>query len=96
MTNRLDEFHTYRSKMNARIQELDHLGIKRFFNLDTAAYRSAILNEKTKNYWDCSPQPSCAATTASIITWTNDTRQDGPPLSYMTPSMSPWSLEVAS
>lgn len=48
MTNRLDEFHAYRSKMNARIQELDHLGIKRFFNLDSAAYRSAALDEKTK------------------------------------------------
>ncbi len=38
MSNRLDEFQAYRSRMNERISEIDHLGIKRFFNLDTAAY----------------------------------------------------------
>jgi len=49
---RLDDFQAYREKMNARIFELDHLGIKRFFNLDTAAYRAGAgaraLDEKTK------------------------------------------------
>ncbi len=35
-TNRLKEFHTYRDRMNERIlEEGDHLGIKRFFNLDS-------------------------------------------------------------
>ena len=34
--------------MNKRILEIDHLGIKRFFNLDTAAYRSGALDGKTK------------------------------------------------
>ena len=34
--------------MNERIIELDHLGIKRFFNLDTAAYRDGALGGKTK------------------------------------------------
>jgi DNA-directed RNA polymerase subunit N (RpoN/RPB10) len=29
---RLDDFQAYREKMNARIFELDHLGIKRFCN----------------------------------------------------------------
>ncbi len=48
MTNRLDDFHTYREKMNERISEIDHLGIKRFFNLDTAAYRDSALDAKTK------------------------------------------------
>jgi len=48
MTNRLDEFRAYRQKMNARIFEIDHLGIKRFFNLDTAAYRDSALDAKTK------------------------------------------------
>jgi AhpD family alkylhydroperoxidase len=48
MTNRLDEFQSYRSRMNARIAEIDHLGIKRFFNLDTSAYHDAALPAKTK------------------------------------------------
>jgi AhpD family alkylhydroperoxidase len=34
--------------MNERIFEIDHLGIKRFFNLDTAAYREGALDAKTK------------------------------------------------
>ena len=48
MTNRLDDFHAYRERMNARITELDHLGVKRFFNLDSAAYRDGPLDGKTK------------------------------------------------
>jgi AhpD family alkylhydroperoxidase len=34
--------------MNERIAHIDHLGIKRFFNLDTAAYREGALDAKTK------------------------------------------------
>jgi AhpD family alkylhydroperoxidase len=34
--------------MNTRITELDHLGVKRFFNLDSAAYRDGPLDGKTK------------------------------------------------
>jgi AhpD family alkylhydroperoxidase len=48
MDNRLDQFRAHREKMNERIFELDHLGIKRFFNLDTAAYRDGALDSKTK------------------------------------------------
>lgn len=48
MSTRLDEFNAYRQKMNDRIMEIDHLGIKRFFNLDTAAYRDGLLDAKTK------------------------------------------------
>lgn len=48
MANRLDEFRQYRQQMNDRITEIDHLGIKRFFNLDGAAYRDGPLNGKTK------------------------------------------------
>lgn len=48
MGNRLDEFEAYRARMNERIGEIDHLGIKRFFNLDTAAYRDGALDGKTK------------------------------------------------
>ena len=45
---RMDQFRDYRSRMNDRIGEIDHLGIKRFFNLDTAAYREGALDSKTK------------------------------------------------
>jgi AhpD family alkylhydroperoxidase len=48
MANRMDEFNAYRARMNERIAEVDHLGIKRFFNLDTAAYREGPLDAKTK------------------------------------------------
>lgn len=48
MSTKLDEFRTYRMKMNDRILQIDHLGIKRFFNLDTAAYKDGALDVKTK------------------------------------------------
>jgi len=48
MPDRLDQFQEYRTRMNERIFSLDHLGIKRFFNLDTAAYNDAALDGKTK------------------------------------------------
>lgn len=48
MSNRLDEFEQYRARMNERIMEIDHLGIKRFFNLDTTAYKEGALDAKTK------------------------------------------------
>jgi len=34
--------------MNDRIAQIDHLGIKRFFNLDGAAYKEGALDAKTK------------------------------------------------
>lgn len=48
MSNRLDEFTSYRTRMNKRIAKIDHLGIKRFFNLDTNAYYNGALDGKTK------------------------------------------------
>ncbi len=48
MSTSLDEFRAYREKMNERILSIDHMGIKRFFNLDTAAYRDGALDGKTK------------------------------------------------
>jgi AhpD family alkylhydroperoxidase len=44
----IHEFREHRQKMNDRIFEADHLGIKRFFNLDSAAYRDGALDGKTK------------------------------------------------
>ncbi|MCB8982105.1 MAG: carboxymuconolactone decarboxylase family protein [Ardenticatenaceae bacterium] len=48
LSTRLDEFEAYRTKMNERVMSLEHLGIKRFFNLDTAAYRDGPLPANTK------------------------------------------------
>jgi AhpD family alkylhydroperoxidase len=44
----LEEYRKYREKMNDKILGADHLGIKRFFNLDTQAYVDGALNSKTK------------------------------------------------
>jgi AhpD family alkylhydroperoxidase len=48
MSSRLEEFQSYRSRMNERISQIDHLGIKRFYNLDTNAYHDGALPGKTK------------------------------------------------
>lgn len=48
MPTKLDEFRAYRTKMNDRISQIDHLGIKRFFNLDSAAYKDGALDVRTK------------------------------------------------
>ena len=48
MTTRLDEFQAYRQRMNKRILAANHLGIKRFFNLDTNAYQDGALPASTK------------------------------------------------
>jgi len=46
--DRLKQFEEYRQRMNDRIAQIDHLGIKRFFNLDTSAYEDGSLSAKTK------------------------------------------------
>lgn len=46
--NRLEEFRANRELMNKKIFDLEHLGIKRFFNLDTNTYREGALSGKTK------------------------------------------------
>jgi AhpD family alkylhydroperoxidase len=48
MNKHLHEFDEYRSKMNDRILASENIGIKRFFNLDTAAYQDGALPAKTK------------------------------------------------
>ena len=48
MTTRIDEFQAYRQRMNKRILDAGHLGIKRFFNLDTNAYEDGALTARTK------------------------------------------------
>ncbi|HZF12973.1 MAG TPA: carboxymuconolactone decarboxylase family protein [Thermoanaerobaculia bacterium] len=44
----LEEFRAYRLRMNEKIMSAEHLGLKRFFNLDTAAYRDGALDKRTK------------------------------------------------
>jgi AhpD family alkylhydroperoxidase len=45
---RLDDFEHSRSAMNDRIFEIGHLGINRFFSLDSACYRDGALDGRTK------------------------------------------------
>ncbi len=47
-SSRLDAFRAKRNKMNEKILEQDHLGIKRFFNLDANTYREGALPSNTK------------------------------------------------
>ena len=44
----MDEFDGYRTEMNARLLGSNHLGIKRFFALDTQAYEDGALDKRTK------------------------------------------------
>lgn len=46
--NRLAEFREEREKANEKIFDLDHLGIKRFFNLDNNTYKDGALPTQTK------------------------------------------------
>jgi len=48
MTSRLEEFQSFREKMNEKILNSDHLGIKRFFALDHQAYEDGALPSKVK------------------------------------------------
>lgn len=44
----VQDFNTYRSKMNQKIADADNLIIKRIFNLDTNAYSDGHLSVKSK------------------------------------------------
>ena len=44
----MDEFDRYRAEMNEKLLGSGHLGIKRFFALDTQAYEPGALDKKTK------------------------------------------------
>lgn len=50
MPDRVAEFREFREKMNARILEEKHLGINRFFALDTRAYEAGALDARTKEF----------------------------------------------
>jgi len=44
----MDEFDRYRAAMNEKLLGSGHLGLKRFFALDTQAYEDGVLDKKTK------------------------------------------------
>lgn len=46
--NRLEQFREKRETQNEKVMDLDHLGIKRFFNMDTNTYRDGALPTQTK------------------------------------------------
>lgn len=48
MHPQVEEFNTYRSRMNEKILESDNLVIKRLYNLDTHAYEAGALPVRTK------------------------------------------------
>ena len=44
----MDDFDRYRAEMNEKLLGSNHLGIKRFFALDTQAYEDGALDKRTK------------------------------------------------
>lgn len=48
MANQVEEFNTYRAKMNEKILADNNKIIKRIFNLDTNAFTEGALDVKTK------------------------------------------------
>lgn len=48
MSNIVQEFNDYRSKMNERILADNNKIVKRIFNLDTNAFKEGLLDVKTK------------------------------------------------
>lgn len=48
MSEGLQQFKAYRERMNEEILGCGHLGIKRFFNLDSKAYEDGALDGRTK------------------------------------------------
>lgn len=59
----IDDFITKRRDGNRAVVAQDHLGIKRFFNLDEAAYRDAALQGRVKEL---------CGLTASLVLRCND------------------------
>ncbi len=47
-SNRFQRFRRKRKAQNEKVLNLDHLGIKRFFNMDSNTYREGALDSKTK------------------------------------------------
>jgi AhpD family alkylhydroperoxidase len=48
MSNPVEEFNDYRSRMNDKMMAADNLVLKRLFNLDTNTYEDGALSTQTK------------------------------------------------
>ncbi len=48
MSNRVEDFNEFRTRMNERILGTDHRAIKRFFGVDTLTYEKGALDARTK------------------------------------------------
>jgi len=48
MSEQLEQHKAYRQRMNEKILGCGHLGIRRFFNLDSHAYEDGALEGRTK------------------------------------------------
>ena len=48
MSNQIEEFNAYRSKMNDKLLADNNKIVKRIFNLDTNAFAAGALDVKTK------------------------------------------------
>jgi AhpD family alkylhydroperoxidase len=48
MSNQVEEFNAYRTKMNEKMMASDNLVLKRLFNLDTNTYEEGALSTATK------------------------------------------------
>lgn len=46
--SRIEQFQKFRTAINEKILSSENLNIKRFFSLDTAAYKDGALSTKTK------------------------------------------------
>ncbi len=46
--NKVEEFNSYRKQMNEKLMASDNKVLKRFFNLDTNAYKDGALDKRTK------------------------------------------------
>ncbi|MEO1023559.1 MAG: carboxymuconolactone decarboxylase family protein [Bacteroidota bacterium] len=44
----IQDFRETRTALNKKVMDLDHLGIKRFFNMDANTYREGALSSQTK------------------------------------------------
>jgi AhpD family alkylhydroperoxidase len=53
MSNPVEEFNAYRSKMNDKLLSNNNKVVKRIFNLDTNAFAAGALDVKTKELLGC-------------------------------------------
>jgi len=59
--NKVEEFNSYRQKMNDRILGQDNKVLKRFFSLDNQTYQASICIPHTRRaveYWDALEEAS--------------------------------------